>query len=119
MQQALKNYDESLEEYKLALSKTTGSLHESYNNLYSDHKKLKKLRRVIKADKKALTNTLYAYQGGLQDLTAVFYAQNTLYTNMQKNIDAKFDYISNTINFESAMGTLDLTKIMHLNRWLN
>ena len=117
--QAEKKYDQELEAYQLEKSNVMDSLRQAYNNLINDHKQINKLITTLTTDKAALKNTIYAYQGGLQDLSAVLNAETTVYSQQQNNILAKYDYLTNLVNLHNAMGTLDLSMLSHINKWLH
>ena len=73
----------------------------------------------MKTDQAALMNTIYAYQGGLQDLSAVLNAEATVYTQQYNNIQAKYDYLTNLVKLHYAMGTLDIKMLSNINHWLH
>ena len=108
---AQQNYDRALRQ----INSGTRNLHRTIN---SDVAKVDARCQGIVSSESALKATQSGYEVGTRNITDVLNAQNGLFSAQSNYLNARYDYIVNTLKLKQTVGTLSPQDLTDLNGWI-
>ncbi|WP_252178682.1 TolC family outer membrane protein [Endozoicomonas sp. 4G] len=111
MESVQQNYDKALRE----INSGTRNLFRSVN---SDVARVEARCQGIVSSESALQATESGYEVGTRNITDVLDAQKTLFAAQRDYLNARYDYIVNTLKLKQTAGTLSPEDLSQLNNWI-
>lgn len=111
MESAQKNYDKSLRE----INSGTRNLYRTVN---SDVATVQARCQGIVSSESAMKATQSGYEVGTRNITDVLDAQKTLFGAQRDYLNARYDFIVNTLKLKQTAGTLTPDDLKELNNWM-
>ena len=111
LDQAQQNYDKSLRDINSAVR----NLHRMAN---SDVATIDARCQGIRSSESALTSTQSGYEVGSRNISDVLNAQQKLYASTGDYLNARYDFITDTLKLKQAAGTLKINDLKQLDEWL-
>ena len=75
--------------------------------------------QAIRSSESALEATRSGYEVGTRNLVDVLVAERNLYNAQRQYLNTRFDYIETLLSLKRAAGTLQLSDLDEINRWLD
>ncbi|WP_257288397.1 TolC family outer membrane protein [Endozoicomonas sp. SESOKO2] len=111
MESVQQNYDKALRE----INSGTRNLFRSVN---SDVSRVEARCQGIVSSESALKATESGYEVGTRNITDVLDAQKTLFAAQRDYLNARYDFIVNTLKLKQTAGTLSPEDLSQLNSWI-
>ena len=111
MESAQKNFDRTLRE-------TSSSTRNLFRTVNSDVDRVDARCQGIVSSESALKATQSGYEVGTRNITDVLDAQKNLFSAQRDYLNARYDYIVNTMKLKQVAGTLSPQDLQDLNRWI-
>ena len=108
---AQQNYDKQLRE----INSGTRNLHRTVN---TDVDRVQARCQGIVSSESALQATQSGYEVGTRNITDVLNAQQALFGAQRDYLNARYDYIVNTLQLKQTAGTLSPGDLESLNQWI-
>jgi outer membrane protein len=90
----------------------------SFNNISASISSIKAYEQVVVSNQSSLDAMEAGYQVGTRTILDVLTATTDLYQSKQRLADARYDYLINQLNIQSALGTLNMSDLTSLNQVL-
>lgn len=90
----------------------------SFNNISASISSIKAYEQVVVSNQSSLDAMEAGYQVGTRTILDVLTATTDLYQSKQRLADARYDYLINQLNIQSAVGTLNMSDLTSLNQVL-
>lgn len=111
MESAQQNFDKSLRQ----VSSNTRNLYRTVN---SDVERVDARCQGIVSSESALNAVQSGYEVGTRNITDVLDAQKNLFSAQRDYLNARYDYIINTMQLKQVAGTLSPTDLQDMNQWI-
>ena len=111
MESAQKNYDQNLRD-------TSSNTRNLYNTVSSDVVSVEARCQGIVSSESALNAVQSGYEVGTRSITDVLIAQKDLYAAQRDYLNARYDYIINSMKLKQVAGTLGTNDLEDLNQWI-
>lgn len=111
MESVQQNYDKALRE----INSGTRNLFRTVN---SDVARVEARCQGIVSSESALKATESGYEVGTRNITDVLDAQKTLFAAQRDYLNARYDFIVNTLKLKQTAGTLNPEDLTQLNNWI-
>ncbi len=111
LEKAQKDYDQQLRE-------TNANTRNLLRTTVSDVDQVKANCQVIISSESALRATKSGYEVGTRNITEVLDAQQRLYSSISKYLNARYNFIVNTLKLKQMAGTLSPKDLEELNQWM-
>jgi outer membrane protein len=111
MESVQQNFDKALRE----INSGTRNLFRTVN---SDVSRVEARCQGIVSSESALKATQSGYEVGTRNITDVLDAQKTLYAAQRDYLNARYDFIVNTLKLKQTAGTLSPDDLSELNGWI-
>ncbi|WP_034833355.1 TolC family outer membrane protein [Endozoicomonas numazuensis] len=111
MESVQQNYDKALRE----INSGTRNLFRTVN---SDVSRVEARCQGIVSSESALKATQSGYEVGTRNITDVLDAQKTLFAAQRDYLNARYDFIVNTLKLKQTAGTLNPEDLSELNSWI-
>ncbi|MGI9281683.1 MAG: TolC family outer membrane protein [Endozoicomonas sp.] len=111
MESVQQNYDKALRE----INSGTRNLFRTVN---SDVSRVESRCQGIVSSESALKATQSGYEVGTRNITDVLDAQKTLFAAQRDYLNARYDFIVNTLKLKQTAGTLNPKDLSELNGWI-
>ena len=111
MESAQQNFDKSLRE-------TSSSTRNLFRTVNSDVDRVDARCQGIVSSESALNAVQSGYEVGTRNITDVLDAQKNLFSAERDYLNARYDYIINTMRLKQVAGTLSPTDLQDLNQWI-
>ncbi|MEY4474626.1 MAG: hypothetical protein RL248_393 [Pseudomonadota bacterium] len=90
----------------------------SFNNISASISSIKAYEQAVVSNQSSLDAMEAGYQVGTRTILDVLTATTDLYQSKQRLADARYDYLINQLNIQSALGTLNMSDLTSLNQVL-
>ncbi|WP_067518915.1 TolC family outer membrane protein [Endozoicomonas ascidiicola] len=111
LEQAQKNYDQQLRD-------TNATTRNLLRTTISDVDQVQANCQVITSSESALKATQSGYEVGTRNITEVLDAQQRLYSSISNYLNARYNFIVNTLKLKQMAGTLSPADLEELNKWM-
>ena len=111
MESAQKNFDRNLRE-------TSSNTRNLFRTVNSDVDRVDARCQGIVSSESALNATQSGYEVGTRNITDVLDAQKNLFSAQRDYLNARYDYIVNTMKLKQVAGTLSPQDLQDLNQWV-
>ena len=111
MESVQKNFDKSLRE-------TSSGTRNLFRTVNSDVDRVDARCQGIVSSESALNAVQSGYEVGTRNITDVLDAQRKLFVAERDYLNARYDYIVNTMKLKQIAGTLSPTDLQELNQWI-
>ena len=111
MEQSQQNFDKLLRE-------TNSGTRNYYRTVNSDVERVEARQQGIISSESALKATQSGYEVGTRNITDVLDAQKKLYAAQRDYLNARYDFIVNTLKLKQLAGTLSPADLQDLNGWI-
>ena len=111
MEQSQQNFDKLLRE-------TNSGTRSYFLTVNSDVDRVEAQKQGIISSESALKATQSGYEVGTRNITDVLDAQKKLYAAQRDYLNARYDFIINTLKLKQLAGTLSPADLQDLNGWL-
>ncbi|WP_330924392.1 TolC family outer membrane protein [Candidatus Sororendozoicomonas aggregata] len=111
MEQTQQNFDKLLRD-------TNANTRNLYHTVSSDVDRVEARQQGIISSESALKATQSGYEVGTQNITDVLDAQQKLYAAQRDYLNARYDFIINTLQLKQYAGTLSPEDLKQLNSWI-
>ncbi|MGB0360681.1 MAG: TolC family outer membrane protein [Endozoicomonas sp.] len=111
LEQAQKNYDQQLRD-------TNANTRNLLRTSISDVDQVQANCQVITSSESALKATQSGYEVGTRNITEVLDAQQRLYSSISNYLNARYNFIVNTLKLKQMAGTLSPADLEELNKWM-
>ncbi|MET4693321.1 TolC family outer membrane protein [Endozoicomonas lisbonensis] len=111
MESVQQNFDKSLRE-------TSSSTRNLFRTVNSDVDRVDARCQGIVSSESALNAVQSGYEVGTRNITDVLDAQKNLFSAERDYLNARYDYIVNTMRLKQVAGTLSPTDLQELNQWI-
>ncbi len=111
MEQTQQNFDKLLRD-------TNANTRNLFRTVSSDVDRVEARKQGIISSESALKATESGYEVGTQNITDVLDAQKKLYAAQRDYLNARYDFIINTLQLKQYAGTLSPEDLTKLNNWI-
>ncbi|MFI0488219.1 MAG: outer membrane channel protein TolC [Yersinia sp. (in: enterobacteria)] len=118
VKQAQYNFVGSSELLESAHRSVVQTVRSSFNNISASISSIKAYEQVVVSNQSSLDAMEAGYQVGTRTILDVLTATTDLYQSKQRLADARYDYLINQLNIQSALGTLNMSDLTSLNQVL-
>ena len=115
MKQAQYNFVGASEQLESAHRSVVQTVRSSFNNISASISSIKAYEQVVISNQRSLDAMEAGYQVGTRTILDVLTATTNLYQSKQQLADARYNYLINQLNIQSALGTLNMDDLMQLN----
>ena len=112
MAQSQQNFDKLLLE-------TNASTRNHYNAVISDVERVEARKQTIVSTGSSLKSNQSGYEVGTRNISDVIDAQKKLYEAQKDYLNARYDFIVNTLKLKQLTGTLGPADLEELNNWIS
>ena len=110
--------EESQMNYDLSLRTVSANTRNLYNTVNADSQRIDARCRAIESSSSALRATESGYEVGTRNIVDVLNAQKTLYAAQRDYLQARYEFIVNTLKLKQQAGTLSPQDLQDLNAWV-
>ncbi|MGP6379749.1 outer membrane channel protein TolC [Yersinia bercovieri] len=115
VKQAQYNFVGASEQLESAHRSVVQTVRSSFNNISASISSIKAYEQVVISNQSSLDAMEAGYQVGTRTILDVLTATTNLYQSKQQLADARYNYLINQLNIQSALGTLNMNDLMELN----
>ncbi len=90
-----------------------------YQTVTADMERVEARQLGIQSNESALEAVQAGYEVGTRTVVDVLNAQRSLFAAKQDYLDARYDFILNTLKLKQAAGTLEEADLVALNKWVS
>jgi outer membrane protein len=92
---------------------------DAYLNVLSGIARVQSLKQAVQSNQVALQATEAGYEVGTRTSVDVLLARQRLFQSQSDYARTRYDYVLNVLALERAAGTLDESRVLKVNGWLN
>ncbi|MRI31924.1 hypothetical protein EOPP23_02790 [Endozoicomonas sp. OPT23] len=118
VRQATYQYESAQQNYDNALRTVYAGTRNLHRTINSDVAKVDARCQGIVSSESAMKATQSGYEVGTRNITDVLNAQNALFSAQSNYLNARYDYIVNTLKLKQTVGTLSPQDLTDLNGWI-
>ena len=116
--QAAFQLDQAQQTFDGQLRQTSAATRNLFRTVNSDIKLVQARCQSITSSESALKATQSGYEVGTRNITDVLNAQQKLYSAAGDYLNARYDFIVNTLQLKQAAGSLSPQDLTDLNNWM-
>ena len=118
VRQASYQLDQAQQNFDGQIRQVSSSTRNLFRTVNSDMERVQARCQGITSSESALRATQSGYEVGTRNITDVLDAQQKLYSAAGDYLDARYDFIVNTLQLKQAAGTLSPQDLTDLNQWM-
>jgi outer membrane protein len=119
VREAVYRHRASRERLERTARETERSTRDAYLGVLSEISRVQSLRQALESTRTALQATEAGYEVGTRTAVDVLDARRRLYQAQTDYARSRYDYVINVLTLEQAAGSLDASRLMRVNGWLN
>ncbi|MDP0590214.1 MAG: TolC family outer membrane protein [Candidatus Endonucleobacter bathymodioli] len=110
--------EQSQQRFDMLLRETSSKTRNFFNTVNSDIERVEARKQGILSSESALKASQSGYEIGTRNITDVLESQKKLYTARRDYLNARYDFIINTLRLKQLTGTLSPDDINSLSGWI-
>ena len=118
VRQATYQLEKSQKDYDQLLRETNANTRNLLRTTVSDVDQVKANCQVIISSESAIRATQSGYEVGTRNITEVLDAQQRLYSSISNYLNARYNFIVDTLKLKQIAGTLSPKDLEELNQWM-
>ena len=118
VRQASYQLDQAQQKFDGQIRQVSSSTRNLFRTVNSDMERVQARCQGITSSESALRATQSGYEVGTRNITDVLDAQQKLYSAAGDYLNARYDFIVNTLQLKQAAGTLSPQDLTDLNQWM-
>jgi outer membrane protein len=109
---------QSEEVYEQTRRATERQVRNAYRGVISNISRVQALRAAVISNESALSAAEAGYEVGTRTTVDVLVARRNLFAAQRDYAQARYNFLLNTLQLQHAAGTLDISGLQELDRWL-